>query len=195
MKLTDDKKGLIVKMLLEKNTYQTGLAFGFDKHYKDTEAVRSAVYRVWQAARKNPEKYFLTQETIDKVDAALKSRVPQAVRENQVTLREKMEADNNKDIKELVLSGRNKAFQLLNKKLDRIGKNNKSLDEVNLSTLATTVGILFDKGQIVQGEATENVAVLAKIKNDMTPEEAMASILKMRELHQIEKDRSNTKKK
>ena len=59
--------------------------------------------------------------------------------------------------------------------------------------LATTVGILFDKGQIIQGEATENVAVLAKIKSDMSPEEMMDAVLKMREIHQVDKDR--TKKK
>ena len=194
MKLTDDKKGLIVKMLLEKNIYQTGMEFGFDKHYKDATAVKNAVYRIYQQALANPEKYFITPELVERVTAKMKERTPAAIVEQNTTLRERMDAEANMDLKDLVLSSRNKAFRILNKKLDRVGKNNKTIDEINLSTLATTVGILFDKGQIIQGEATENVAVLAKIKNDMTPEEAMASVLRMREAHQIDKDRTKKKK-
>ncbi|HRF71120.1 MAG TPA: hypothetical protein PKV66_06795, partial [Candidatus Pelethenecus sp.] len=95
---------------------------------------------------------------------------------------------------DLLLSGRKKAFQLLNLKMDRVMRNNKSIDEIGITALAQTFGILFDKTQIVSGEATENIAVLAKIDKNMSSEDALASILKMREANNIDKDRTNKKK-
>lgn len=201
MKLTEVKQGLLVKMLKEKTIYQAGLEFGLDKHYKDSNAMKSAIYQVYRKAKVNPEKFGLTQETIDEVASAIKNRIPAGVSNAQdlrtaqdTTLREKLDNENHKDIKDLVLGGRRKALELVFKKMDRIGRSNKGIDDANLSTLAQTFGILFDKAQIIQGEATENVAVLAKIDTNMKPEDALKAVLGMREFNNIEKDRTTKKK-
>lgn len=81
-------------------------------------------------------------------------------------------------------------MQLINKKLDHLGKDKKSLDKVGIGELAKVAGILFDKGQIIQGQSTENIAVMSKnIKTDMSPEEAMEVLLNMREVNQAKKEK------
>lgn len=191
MTLTEIQKGSIAKALIDKTLYEVGLDFGFDKHYKDTKAVKSAVYRVYQQVKVEPERYFLTPEVMDMITDVVSKRV---VAPQQGSLREKNEALDNKDIRELVLTGRDKAMRILNTKMDMISRSKKKLDAVSITALAQTAGILFDKGQIIQGEATENVAVLAKIDKDMKPEDALSMVLKMRELNQVDKDRATKKR-
>lgn len=193
-RLTDEKKGLLVKLLIEKNLYQAGLDFELDKFFATTVAVRNAVYRYYNEVSKDPERYGLTREKLDEVAKALASRTIHAANNRQssmVSLREKHEAEANKDMKDLVLEGSKKALQILTRKMERIGRSNASIDDTNLATLASTFGILFDKAQIVKGQATENVAILAKIDTSkLSPEEALSTVLKMREANQADKEKS-----
>jgi len=190
MKVTDDKKGLLFKMLAQKSLYDTGVELGFDKHYRDMASVKSAVYRIYQQVRKDPEKYGVNLETAKLVEDVVSSRsIAISSVNNSPTIREQREALEKADIKELVLTGRQKALKLVHRKLDMIGSSKKRLAEANLSTLAQTFGIIFDKAQIIQGEATENVALLAKIDANLTPDQALEAILKLRETHQEDKDR------
>lgn len=185
--LSNKKKGEIVRSLLTQTTYQAGLQFGIDKMYADSIGVKNAVYRYYQAALVDPSKFGISEEEMDRIKTAVAARLPEATR-GTLSLREKLDAEANKDIKELVMEGRKKAYLLLMRKLDRIGRSSKALDDVQLSSLVTSFGVLFDKAQIVQGQATENVAVLAKIKTDMKPEEALAAVLGMRQANIEEKE-------
>jgi hypothetical protein len=193
MAIAKEKYPFIFKMLETKTLYETGIEFGFDKHYKDSRAVNNAVYKIYQKVLVDPQKYAVLPETVEKVKAVVSSRAIASVRP-ETTLREKIDLSKNVDFKELVLSGRKKAFELLNMKMDRIATSKKGLDEVSITALAQTFGILFDKSQIISGEATENIAVLAKIDKDMNSQDALAAILKMREVNNVEKDRTNKKK-
>lgn len=192
MKLPDSKYSFVFKSLATKTLYETGLEFQLDKHYKDSRAVTNAVYNIYRKVLAQPEKYAVLPETVELVKGVVSQRAVSAP--SKTTHREVLDAESNPDIKELVLSGRKKAFQLLNLKMDRVMKSNKSIDEIGITALAQTFGILFDKAQIIQGEATENIAVLAKIDPNTTSEEALAAILKMREINNVEKDRSTKKK-
>lgn len=187
--LTDEKKGVMFRMLAEKSLYETGVEFGLDKHYKDAAGVKNRMQRIYNEVRANPDRYFVSQDLVDTIAGIMANRNV-TKKSTQVTLREKREmaeADDH-DVTKLVLSGRGKAFRLLHKKLDSVGRNKKSLETVSLPQLATVAAILFDKGQIVQGQATENIAVLAKIDNNMTPEEMLAATLRMREGNIIAKE-------
>ncbi len=186
-----EKYPFIFKMLGEKTLYETGIEFGFDKKYKDARAVTNAVYNIYKKVLADPQKYVVTPKEVDKVKAIISQR---SITPQRTTLAEKLDKEANPDFKDLVLSGRKKAFHLLNMKMDRVSRSPKALDEVNITALAQTFGILFDKAQIISGEATENIAVLAKIDKDMTSEQALASILKMREVNQVEKEKLRTKK-
>lgn len=184
--LTNEKKGFIFKMLAHKPFYETGIEFGFDKHYRDANSIKGAMYRIYTQVRAEPSKYGVSQETVDLVVDIVSKR---STANYLPTLREQNDAKENIDIKELVLSGRQKAMILVHRKLEMIGKSKKKLNETNLGTLATVAAILFDKGQIIKGEATENVAVLGKIDTNMSPDQALDMVLKMRELNQAEKER------
>lgn len=192
-KLTDKKIGQMVSALETKTLYEAGLDFELDKHYKDSRSVKSKVYQYYLKVRQDPTKFGVDPKTVEAITTRLQSRTLPAVREAK-SLREKLDDENNKPFPELVLSGRVKAMKLVHAKLDRIGRSKKQIDETNLGTLIIAAGTLFDKGQIISGEATENVAVLARIKSDMSPEEAIDAVLRMREAHQIDKDRTNKKK-
>lgn len=184
--------GKMLNLLDKKTLYEAGMAFELDKHYQNSASVKAAVYGHFQKAKVTPEEYGLTHDRVEILKAIVSNRtLPVAVNHS---LREKTDAEDSKTFPELVLSGRVKAMKLLHAKLDRIARSKKQIDDTNLSTLAQTAGILFDKGQILSGEATENVALLAKVESNMSPEAAIEAVLKMRESFQVDKDRTKKKK-
>ena len=82
---------------------------------------------------------------------------------------------------EIAKDTRNKAVQLLDKKLNMLNEDDEELKKVNMATLATVFGILFDKAQLAAGLATENIAIHAKIDVNMNADSALAELNKMRE--------------
>ena len=68
-----------------------------------------------------------------------------------------------------------------------LNKSRKALNQQSLPALTTAFAILFDKSQIIKGEATEHVAVMGKIDSDIKPEQAIDMVLKMREIDQASK--------
>lgn len=191
MKLTDEKKGLLFKTLGSKSLYETGVEYGFDKHYKDVRAVNNAVYKIYQQVKIEPEKFGISNDILEMVVSNVSNR---NLGKRDGVLKEKQEVLDKQDIKELTISGRKKAMEILHAKMDRISKSKKKLDETPITSLAQVFGILFDKSQIIQGQATENVAVLAKIDKNISPEEAIAAVLKMREINNVEKEKAQNKK-
>lgn len=192
LKLNESKKGDIFRMLSQKSLYDTGIEFGFDKHYKDVTGVKNAIYKIYKQVCAEPQRYFVLPEVVDVVKGVVSNRSVSA--ESSKSLREKREEADKVDFKELLMGGRAKALKLVHAKLDLLSSSKKKLDEVGVTALAQTLGILFDKAQIIQGEATENIAMLAKIDGNITPEQAMEAILKSREANQVDKDRTNKKK-
>src|SRR5690606_26258617 len=91
------------------------------------------------------------------------------------------------DTKRLITGGKNKALMALHRKFDYMMQSKKALNDVSLSQLAQTFGILFDKDQILKGEATENIAVMAQVDKDMKPEDALAALGRFREAQEVEK--------
>lgn len=82
---------------------------------------------------------------------------------------------------EIAKDTRNKAVQLLDKKLNMLNEDDEELKKINMATLATVFGILFDKAQLAAGLATENIAIHAKIDINMNADAAVAELNKMRE--------------
>ena len=86
-----------------------------------------------------------------------------------------------KNIKELIETGSKKSLILIHKKMDIAMKSKKELDKMNIAALNTVVGTLFDKRQISKGEATEHIALKAKISKDLSADEKMELIIQWRE--------------
>lgn len=185
MTISDDKKAAIFRALAGKTLYDVGIEFGVDKHYKDAVAVRNKVYQIYNAVKNDPEKYSVHPETVELVTSVVSGR--KVAPRNESTLSDKQSALQTKDIKELTLGGRDSAIRLIHSKLGWLETHPKALMEEKLSDLGKIFGILFDKSQIIQGQATEHVAVMGKIDTNMTPEQALDAIVRSREVIQQDK--------
>lgn len=184
MTLTDVKKRALFKTLATKTQYETGVEFGLDKYYKNKNSVVAAVNRIFQAIKADPEKYAMTHEVVTMVQDSMISRTKLggAARPTEVVNIEEYNE------KELVLGGRKKAWVLLNRKMDYLLKNRRAFKNESIMSLAKVAGITFDKGQIATGEATEHIAMKAKIDRGMSSDEALAQLMKIREVQMKEEE-------
>lgn len=186
IKLTDDKKAAIFKRLASSTLYDVGLEFGFDKHMKDGTAVRNKIYAIYRQVAADPERYTVSPEVVALVTDAVSNRkiaikseaTPQKVEGSPIVAT---------DIKNLTLTGRDTAGRLIAKKLEFLEAHPKALAAESLVNLGKIFGIMFDKSQIIQGQATEHVALMGTIHTNLTPEEALEAVLRSREVMQAEK--------
>lgn len=177
-KLTDIQKRSIFKALATKTQYETGIEFGFGDYYNSNTSIINAIGRIYREVAENPEKFVVSPDVVQMVEKGMEERKshPTAIQGIKTgNLAEMSEKD-------LVLGAKRKVWVLLNTKLDRIMKSKKNIDEESLSKIAMVAGIAFDKGQIAMGEATEHIALKAKIDKDITAEDALSQILNRREI-------------
>ncbi len=180
MKLSEETKAEIFKKLASKPTLEVGVEFGLDKFFKNTRAVRNKVYATYQQVRQNPDFYKVGPDVVALVEQAMSARAVEGSTSNAVV-------DDKTEIKEIVTNIRDKTFKLIDKKLDRVSKSRAKLDAISFKDLGIIACISFDKTQILKGESTENIAVLAKIDKNLSPEEMIALVLKNREINIIDK--------
>jgi hypothetical protein len=183
--LTKEQGAEFYKSLVHKNFTQAAKDVGFGSQYSTDSGLRSAARKMYLDIDRNLAEYGISEDIGEMVRRAIQERKITPNRNIvEVPENELLTTD---DAKAIIIAGRNKAGQLLHKKLDRIGRSKQLLDSVSLTQLATTFAIMFDKSQIIKGEATENIAIMARVKTDMTPEESLASLLQMREAASEEK--------
>lgn len=184
-KIPDDVKGEMFKSLATKSYAEVAVDFKIDIHYSDQAAYRNAVYRIANEVRKDPEKYGITEDVLKIVEEAMENRKanPHATKPAE---KQDYALIDFTDARAVAIGSRNKVAELLHKKMDMINSNKKELEKISLVQLTTAYGTLFDKAQIMQGQATENISLKARITKDMTPEESLEQLLKMREVSQEE---------
>jgi len=183
MKISKENKVELFKSLASQPLYEVGVAYNMDRFYKNKVAIKNAVYKIYNDIRHKPEDYGLAIETVNLVVDAVQNRSAAPSTSLQV--------DNTKlETKELLGNIQGKTLRLLDRRLDLLSKSKKKLESVSLTQLGTLAGIIFDKNQIIKGEATQHVAVHAKIDKDMSPDQLIEFVQKTREGHFEE----NTKK-
>lgn len=178
MQLTQEQEVQLFRHLAYKSSYETGLDFGFDKYYKDAKAIRNSVINIYNRIKKNPAKYGIGDDVVTLVQDAMGNRA--LVRDTNNIPKAEKEIETG-DIKASVLGVRDKAWRLIDRKLQRASKSNKKLDQIGLRELGTLAGIAFDKAQVISGQATENIALMGKIEGNIDPQAALDLVLKMRE--------------
>jgi len=181
MKIPTKKKSDIFRRLASGTLYEVGVEFGLDKIYKDSTGVKNKVYSIYREVLNNPEEFAVHPDTVSLVESAVSGRKV-AIRGTPIA-----EKITETDIKGLILSGRNRASKLINRKLEYIDAHPKALGNETLVNLGKIFGILFDKAQIIQGQATEHIALMGKIDPKMAPEEALNAIMRMREVVEADK--------
>jgi hypothetical protein len=82
---------------------------------------------------------------------------------------------------ETALDVRNMTSQVLKMKLHQLLTDPDQLTKTNLVHLTTAFGTLVDKAQLLSGLATEHIAVSAKIDINISSDEAISQLNKMRE--------------
>ena len=180
--LTPEKKALMFKQLATKSSFETGIEFGLDKYYKNAATVGAVVIRIYNEVKNNPEKFLISNDTVDLVTAAVKSRNALIQKgESRTTLREKMDEAKSRTFEELALDNRAKAAQLLSLRLDDGLSSRKKREKISLGEAAKVYGITFDKGQLLEGKATDHVALMGKVEGDINPEQAMKLIQQMKD--------------
>lgn len=183
--ISDEQRKDFYKLLVTHNYSEAAAQIGMDAFYSGG-SLRTAGYQIYKDIKEiGLDKLDISGDIIDMVEEAIESRKirrPKTTNlpsETEFTPTDLLDPS---DTKQVVVGGRNKAAMLLHKKFDALNKNKKALENTSLSQLGTVFGILFDKAQIIQGQATENISVMSKNINDkMTTEESLDAILRMRE--------------
>lgn len=184
-RVNKELKAEIFLALKEKPIVEVGKQYGFDKRYPKKSSLVSFVYNIYNTVRKDPEKFGLLQKTVDEIVDKVSGRnagistTASSLRKININDEFYLADLEKKDIKELTLSNRDKVARLLRRKLDSLG--NKEIKEMKLSEFVNIYGMLFDKGQILQGQATENIAVLSKIEDGLSSKELLDALLQQRE--------------
>lgn len=182
--LINAEAGRMFLHLEDKKTGEVAYLFGLDRYYANEASMKSAVMRAYQLVLEDPMKYDITTEKAAFIQGIVQSRGLKL--NNPETVREEQEIAK-MDIGSLMLSTRDVAAQLVRRKLDYLNKNPKALKEEKLKDLGWLLGVLFDKGQIIQGAATEHIAVMSNLSEHMDPDEALKAIMQMREEFQNKK--------
>jgi len=192
MQFGEEKQAEIFKKLAYGSAYQVGLEYGFDKVYSSPKSVRNAVSAVKTKVKNNPakyEKFGITTEVLDLVaEASAKRNVAGPNAQSRSLAEQRLDSQ---DIKALMGGIRDKTFNIIDRKLDMVGKSRKKIDSISFKELGVIGGIAFDKSQILKGEATENIAVMAKIDKNISADDALALVGKMREVNSEANDVRN----
>lgn len=177
---------------MEKNTAkEAGRKMGWDEMYENEGKLERAVNYRFQKVKKNPAQYDVDPEKYAKVVTEVGSRAV-ASHTPKKDMQEMVE-DDPRDVLEMLSDIKKKGIHLAEKKLERLATTKKQLDKTKLRDFSTFIGTIIDKHQLLAGKATENVAVRAEIKEDMDPDEALSTMLRMREENMEGKDRTNRK--
>lgn len=179
MKLTKEQEVEIFKALATYPITKVGYKFELDKRYTNINTMRNFVITIKNKIAANPSAWNVSQETVDMVKKAMDERRVDHSNGTDVLIaeREALKKENSNIIQNV----RDNAWELINRKINMIGKSRKMLRETTLQQLGTIAGIAFDKVQIMKGEATENIAVRAKIDKNLNPDDLLKLVLKQRE--------------
>ncbi len=177
--LIDKHAGEMFEALGSRSYIEVAYLFGLDKYLKSEGSMKSAAVRAYNQVMDNPERYGIQPDTVDIVSKAVKdrSRKPSA----DVIDIEKT------DISVLISQSRDKAIKLIQRKLAYLDEDPKALQAEKMRDLGWVFGVLFDKGQIMAGAATEHIALMSNIPDHLDPEEALKAIMKIREELELRK--------
>lgn len=181
-KLTKKDKLKIFNDAAKYSYLDVGRVNDLEEWYSSDASMRAAVGRIVRDVGEHPESYGISSDKVKMVKEIIDERKQSGKNQAaKVYEKKKVEAYMDKPIEEIVTSNRNKLSAIMNKKADMLLKDEKQLKETSLSQLSTAFGVMFDKGQILRGEATEHIAFQGNISQDMDPNEAIEAVVKMRE--------------
>ncbi len=176
--LLEDQAGRIFLELEDHVSIEVAYLFGLDRYMKSEGSMKSGITRAYNMVLDNPMKYDILPEKAAFIQGVVSQRILR--KKDPETLREEQDLAK-MDITGVMLTTRDLAAKLVRQKLDYLNSHPKALKEEKLKDLSWVLGVLFDKGQILQGAATEHIAVMSNLPEHMNPDEALEAIRNMRE--------------
>lgn len=138
-----------------------------------------AVYNVYNRVQKAPELYGITPEVVELVKETVASRKLTNTASGNKALVAEREKEAFRDKLEVI---RDTAAEILNKKLLKLNKSSRSIDDIKIKEIADVMAMAIDKYRLVKGESTDNVIHYSKLELDnVSPAEALNLVLKARE--------------
>lgn len=177
-KLIEAEAGRMFLHLEDKSNIEVAYLFGLDRYLKSEGSMRSGVTRAYNLVLDDPAHYDILPEKAAFIHGIVTSRILK--KKDPETIREQEELAK-MDIGALMLSTRDIAAKLVRRKLDYLNEHPQALRDEKLKDLGWLLGVLFDKGQIIQGAATEHIAVMSNLPEHIDPDEALKAIMQMRE--------------
>ena len=177
--LTNEQTSELFKSLIHKTSVEAAKEYGIHHMYTTDGALRMFVHNLVKKVTKAPELYGLTPDAVAIVLDALQARKFKAGNTSlMVKEREALE------FKDKLAVIRDTATTILQKKLNKINKNQKDIDNIPIKDILAVMATATDKHRLVQGESTENVTNYSKIDvGSIKPQDALALVLKAREAY------------
>lgn len=172
--------GRIFLHLEDHSNIEVAYLFGMDRYFTSESSMRSAVTRAYNLVLDNPMQHDIPPEKAAYIQGLVTARQINPKKDKDTSVRDQNEIDA-LDISKATLTARNLTTKLLIDKLKWLDEHPRALQEESIVNLAKVFTTLFDKGQILQGQATEHIAVLSNIDAKMDPDEALKAIMQMRE--------------
>lgn len=180
--LSDKEKVKLFRDAATANYKEVGYENDLDEWYANDRSMANAIGRIVNDVIDHPGDYGVSEDEVRIVERAIEKRKVAAPSKQPKSYdKKKFEQLMNRPFDELILEGRKKAYALINKKMDNMLRSKSELDDTSLSQMTTSFGILFDKAQVLQGQATDHIAFQGEIKEDIDPDEAIEKVQNIRE--------------
>lgn len=179
--LTREQEADMYKQLAHKTYKVIGREMGFYDYYETDKQVVARVMYVVGKVRKAPDLYGISQDAVDVVEAATRSRsfVINPLKRAELRVQKIAEQESFKD---KLQSVRDTAAEILLKKLEKLQKGKNGIDDISFRDIKDILGTAIDKTRLLRGESTENVITSSKIDvSKLTPQESLEVIIKARE--------------
>jgi predicted DNA-binding WGR domain protein len=182
MELTKRDKVKIFNDAAKYSYLETGYNNDMDKFYSSDASIRTTVGRIVAEVMEHHESFDISEDKVKMVRELIDERSKSGnTKPAKIYNNKKIEEYLDKPLMEVVSGNRDMLSAVLQKKLRFLMNNDKDLKNTSLSQISSAFDTMFDKSQILQGRATENISFQGTISSDMDPDEAIKAVVKMRE--------------
>jgi hypothetical protein len=184
MELSDREKVRIFNEAAKNSYLEVGYNNDLDEYYSSDASIRTTVGRIVREVSDHPSSYNISEDKAKMVKELIEGRKKSGRTDSVKNYsKKKVQQHMEKPLQEIVEGNRDMLSAVMHKKLRSLLKNNSELKDTSLSQISGAFSVMFDKSQIMLGKATENIAIQGNIDKDMEPEDAIDTVVKMRDKH------------
>lgn len=184
MELSDREKVRIFNEAAKNSYLEVGYNNDLDEYYSSDASIRTTVGKIVREVSDHPSSYDISEDKAKMVKELIKGRKKSGRTDSVKNYnKKKVQQHMEKPLQEIVEGNRDMLSAVMHKKLRSLLKNNSELKDTSLSQISGAFSVMFDKSQIMLGKATENIAIQGNIDKDMEPEDAIDTVVKMRDKH------------